>query len=191
MAERFEFHAPHDHELHHAAQHGNTKSFQGTIAVVTAVLATIGALFSYEEGKTQAEAILYKNNAAIAKTEANDQWSYYQAKGVKLNVTEMAAMLVAKPAAEKLTEKAERYRGEQEEIKKEAEKHEAASKHADEMSETYMHQHHRWAQAMTLLQVSIALSAIALLTQRKWLLYIVFGVSGVGVVLGGLAWFGI
>ena len=32
-----------------------------------------------------------------------------------------------------------------------------------------MHVHHRWAQSMTLIQVAIALAAIALLTRRKWL----------------------
>ena len=50
-----------------------------------------------------------------------------------------------------------------------------------------MHLHHRWAQATTALQVSIALAAMALLTRRKWLEYGMFGVAGVGVVLGGLA----
>ena len=51
-----------------------------------------------------------------------------------------------------------------------------------------MHQHHRWAQATTALQISIAMAAIALLTRRKWLEYGVFVLSGLGVVLGLLAW---
>ena len=51
-----------------------------------------------------------------------------------------------------------------------------------------MHQHHRWAQATTALQISIAMAAIALLTKRKWLEYGVFALSGLGVVLGVLAW---
>ena len=50
-----------------------------------------------------------------------------------------------------------------------------------------MHLHHRWAQATTALQVSITLAAMALETRRKWLEYGMFGVAGVGVVLGGLA----
>ena len=32
-----------------------------------------------------------------------------------------------------------------------------------------MHVHHRWAQAMTLIQIAIALAAITLLTRNKWL----------------------
>jgi hypothetical protein len=50
-----------------------------------------------------------------------------------------------------------------------------------------MHVHHRWAQATTALQISIALAAIALLTRRKWLEWGVFGVAAVGTALGGAA----
>ena len=51
-----------------------------------------------------------------------------------------------------------------------------------------MHQHHRWSQATTMLQVAIALAAIALLTRRSWMEYAMFGLAGVGLVLGGLAY---
>jgi len=50
-----------------------------------------------------------------------------------------------------------------------------------------MHVHHRWAQATTALQISIALAAMALLTRRKWLEWGMFGVASIGVALGGLA----
>ena len=50
-----------------------------------------------------------------------------------------------------------------------------------------MHQHHRWAQATTVLQVAIALAAIALLTKKKWVEYAMFGVAAVGAVVGALA----
>ncbi len=50
-----------------------------------------------------------------------------------------------------------------------------------------MHQHHRWAQATTVLQVSIALAAIALLTRKKWVERAMYGVATAGVVIGVLA----
>jgi Domain of unknown function (DUF4337) len=50
-----------------------------------------------------------------------------------------------------------------------------------------MHQHHRWAQATTLLQIAIALAAIALLTKRKWLEWGMFVAGAAGVVVGALA----
>ena len=183
----FHVHGPHDHELEHAAQHGSKDSFSGQIAVMTAILATIGALFSYMGGLTQANAGLYKNNAAIKKTEASNQWNYYQAKSSKQNLAELAAVLVTDEKRPAYKDEIERYKKEKAEIKTAAEKLEAESTDWDKQSDGQLHLHHRWAQATTALQISIALAAIALLTRRKWLEYGMFGVAGLGVVLGGLA----
>jgi SHS2 domain-containing protein len=183
----FHVHGPHDHELEHAAQHGSKDSFSGMIAVMTAILATIGALFSYMGGATQANAGLYKNNAAIKKTEASNQWNYYQAKSSKQNLAELALALVPEDRKATYKDEVERYKKEKAEIKTGAEKLEAEAKAWDEQSDQQMHQHHRWAQATTALQISIALAAIALLTRRKWLEYGMFGVAGIGVVLGAAA----
>lgn len=183
----FHVHGPHDHELEHAAQHGDKDRFSGQIAVMTAVLATIGALFSYMGGATQANAGLYKNNAAIKKTEASNQWNYYQAKSSKQNLSELAVAIVADDKKPLYQSEVERYKKEKAEIKVEADKLEAEAKDWDAQSDSQMHLHHRWAQATTALQISIALAAIALLTRRKWLEWGVLGVAAVGTALGGAA----
>ncbi len=183
----FHVHGPHDHELEHAAQHGDKDSFSGQIAVMTAILATIGALFSYMGGATQANAGLFKNNAAIKKTEASNQWNYYQAKSSKQNLSELAMAIVPEEKKSVYEKEVERYKGEKAEIKLAAEKLEAEAKDWDLKSDAQMHLHHRWAQATTALQISIALAAIALLTRRKWLEWGMFGVAGLGVALGGAA----
>jgi hypothetical protein len=180
----FHVHGPHDHELEHAAQHGDKDRFSGQIAVMTAILATIGALFSYMGGATQANAGLYKNNAAIKKTEASNQWNYYQAKSSKQNLSELALAIVADDRKPIYKDEVERYKKEKAEIKLAAEKLEAEAKSWDDQSDAQMHLHHRWAQATTALQISIALAAIALLTRRKWLEWGMFGVAGVGGLLG-------
>jgi len=184
----FHVHGPHDHELEHAA-HGSADSFAGKLAVVTAVLATVGAMFAYMGGATQATAGLLKNDAAIRKTEASNQWNYYQAKSSKQNLSELAVALAPEAKQPFYLDEVKRYTAEKAEIKVAAEKLEAESKAFDEQSAELMHQHHRWAQATTALQISIAMAAIALLTKRKWLEYVVFGVGGLGVALGALAWF--
>jgi hypothetical protein len=183
----FHVHGPHDHELEHAAQRADKDSFAGTIAVMTAILATIGALFSYMGGATQANAGLYKNNAAIKKTEASNQWNYYQAKSSKQNLSELAVALVADDRKPVYLKEVERYKAEKAEIKLAADKLEAEAKDWDLRSDAEMHLHHRWAQATTALQISIALAAIALLTRRKWLEWGMFGVAALGIALGGLA----
>ena len=183
----FHVHGPHDHELEHAAQHGDKDKFSGTIAVITAILATVGALFSYMGGATQANAGLFKNNAAIKKTEASNQWNYYQSKSSKQNMAELALALVPEDKRPGYKDEVERYKKEKAEIKLAAEKLEADSTNWDKRSDDEMHLHHRWAQATTALQISIALAAMALLTRRKWLEYGMFGVAGLGLVLGALA----
>jgi len=183
----FHVHGPHDHELEHAAQHADKDSFAGIIAVVTAILATIGALFSYMGGATQANAGLYKNNAAIKKTEASNQWNFYQAKSSKQNLAELAMALVPEDRKAGYAKEVERYKGEKAEIKLAADKLEAESKDWDLQSDAQMHVHHRWAQATTALQISIALAAIALLTKRKWLEWGMFGVAAIGIALGAAA----
>jgi hypothetical protein len=183
----FHVHGPHDHEIEHAAQHGDKDSFAGQIAVMTAILATIGALFSYMGGATQANAGLYKNNAAIKKTEASNQWNYFQAKSTKQALAEQARDLAPEDKKATYQGKVERYEKEKNEIKRDADKLEAEAKEWDAQSDAQMHLHHRWAQATTALQISIALAAIALLTRRKWLEWGMFGVAGLGVALGGAA----
>jgi hypothetical protein len=183
----FHVHGPHDHELEHAAQHGDKDSFTGSIAVMTAILATIGALFAYMGGATQANAGLYKNNAAIKKTEASNQWNYYQAKSGKQNLSELAVAIVADDKKGQYQSEVERYKKEKAEIKVVADQLEADAKDWDSQSDAQMHLHHRWAQATTALQISIALAAIALLTRRRWLKWGVFGVAGLGIALGGAA----
>src|SRR5262249_19615703 len=115
MTSGFHVHGPHDHELEHAAQHGDDP-MAGQLAVITAILATVGATFSYMGGNTQAEAALAKNNAAIRKTEASDTWNYYQSKNIKQMLAELAVDLVPQERREKITKDIERYKSEKDPI---------------------------------------------------------------------------
>jgi flagellar basal body-associated protein FliL len=186
----FHVHGPHDHEVEHATQHaahegGSTMINQ--IAMFTAIIATVGAIMSYMGGATQANAGLYKNNAAIKKTEASNQWNYFQSKSTKQSLAELARDLAPDDKKAIYQAKVERYEKEKNEIKVAADKLEAEATVWDKDSDVQMHQHHRWAQATTALQVAIALAAIALLTRKKWLEYAMFVVAGIGVVIGVLA----
>ena len=182
--DHFHVHGPHDHELEHAAQHGANDPFSGRIAVITALLATVGALFSYQGGVTQVNAMLAKNDAQIKKTEASDQWNYYQAKSSKQNLAELALVIAPEDRRAAYRDEVERYKKEKAEIKLAADKLEAEAGDWDRRSDAEMHQHHRWAQATTALQIAIALAAIALLTRRGWLQWGMFGVAGLGTLLG-------
>jgi Domain of unknown function (DUF4337) len=183
----FHVHGPHDHELEHAAEHAAEDGFAGRIAVTTAVLAIVAAMFSYLAGATQATAALYKNDAAISKTEAANQWAYFQAKSSKENFAELAILLGPAGSQASLRADAARYAKEKAEIETAARKLEEQSTEWDRKSTEEMHLHHRWAQATTALQVAIAMAAIALITRRRWLQGIVYAFSATGVVLGAMA----
>jgi ABC-type multidrug transport system fused ATPase/permease subunit len=188
MAEEFEVPSPHEHHLGHVTEHahGSGDNFAGKIAVMTAIMATVGALFSYQAGSTESMAAMNKNNAAIKKTEAANQWNYYQAKSSRQNLAELAATIPGVDAA-KYNAAAERYKTDKEEIRKKAEQLEEDSRHWDELSEVSLHQHHRWAQAMTAIQIAISMAAITLLTRKEWLKRLSYTAAVVSLGLGGLA----
>src|SRR3954468_411228 len=146
----FHVHGPHDHELEHAQQHaaaghGETAhhgiaggSLTNQIALFTALIATVGAIFAYMGGATQANAGLYKNNAAIKKTEASNQWNYFQAKSTKQNLSELALVLVADDRKPVYAKEIDRYKGEKAEIKLAADKLEAEATDWDKQSDVQM-----------------------------------------------------
>ena len=100
------------------------------------------------------------------------------------NLAELSVTLTTGDAQQKFGQAIERYKKEKEEIKVEADKLEAEAKAADKKSEAEMHVHERWALATTLLQIAIALSAITLLTRKRWLLVGVYGSTAIGLVVG-------
>jgi soluble lytic murein transglycosylase-like protein len=106
MSEGFHVHGPHDHEAEHRAQHD---PFAGRIAVMTAIFATVGAFMGYMGGATQNAALLYKNESAIRRTEASDQWNFYQAKSNKQNLAELGATLTSGELQARYAKEVERY----------------------------------------------------------------------------------
>ena len=189
---KFHVHGPHDHAVEHEAAHGNEHAggkggfnLPQMVAIFTAILATIGAIVSYQGGHTQNEALLHKNDAVLKKTEAANQWSYYQAKGTKQNLAELSMALATDPEKRsKYESEVIRYKGEKEEIKKVAEGFEKQSLAADDASKHALSPHNKLAQAMTLIQIAISLASICVLTRKKWML----GLAGVAAAGGLVYW---
>ncbi|MDD2608550.1 MAG: DUF4337 domain-containing protein [Giesbergeria sp.] len=183
----FHVHGPHDHEVEHVAHHGGD-DFTSRLAVLTAVISTIGAVFGYMGGHSQNMALLYKNEASIQKTAASNQWNYYQAKSNKQNLAELSVTLTGGEDKEKFRQEVARYQQEKVEIKAAAEKLEEAAEAANKKSDVEMRVHERWAMGTTLLQVAIALAAIALLTRKRWMLLGVYGSTALGLAAGAMGY---
>jgi hypothetical protein len=181
VSEGFHVHGAHDHAVEHGAQSGDKLS--GRVAVTTAILSTLGAVLSYQGGATQVEAMMFKNEAVLKKTEASNQWAYYQAKSNKQNLAELAQGLAPPDRKDFYKQEIDRYKLEKFEIKQKADALEEEVKKANDRSEAAMHPHHRIAQALTLMQVAISLASITVLTRKTWLFWGAMGAAGGGAAL--------
>src|SRR5436305_328026 len=127
-------HQPHEEMVEHGA---HTDSLAQRVALTTAILATIGALFGYQAGQIANESMLRKNDSIAKKTEESDQWGYYQAKSTREFIANNMSLLATDDKTrEKLKADAERYSKEKDEIKREADKLHAEAVKLNEESES-------------------------------------------------------
>lgn len=135
------------------------------VALSTAILAVLAAIAGLLSGQ-------HANEAMMNQIESSDQWNYYQAKSIKASVLDAKISLSGTPD-ESDQSKRDRYEKEQEQIKSEAERKEAAAK-------SNFHKHEVFARGVTMFQIAIAIAAISALTKRPkfWIVSLLFGVVG-------------
>ena len=189
MEDEYEVPSPHEHEMEEAVEkerYGLTQK----IALMTAILATLGALISYQSGSAQNEAMFLKNESILKQAEASDQWAFYQAKSIKSHQDDATAALATDPdvKARFLADKAKED-SDKAEIQAEAKKLQAESRKLGEAAEAKLRPHERLALALTFLQIAIALAAITVLTRRRWLLWGSVASAAIGIVTSATAFF--
>lgn len=170
---------------------GSNPQWLRYLSLATALVAVLAAVASLLSGSRSNEAILQKNEALLVQTRASDQWSYFQAKGVKgaLAASQAEVLAEANPAlAAHLRKEAERYKGEQADIQTAAQELERKVEEYNRRSTADLEEHHQLALAVTLFQIAIAMGAIAALTRRQFLLWtgLVATLTAVGFLLRGL-----
>ena len=160
----------HEH-VHHLASHGpSTEPWTMRVALSTALFAAIAAIASLIAGQEA-------NEAMAAQIQSSDQWSFYQAKSIKANLLdtkdELLVAMGRTPNA-KDAEKRATYGIEKDAVK------ELATEKANES--VRLLQRHEWmARAVTMFQVAIALSAIAMLTKQRLFWRIGLGLGAIGI----------
>jgi hypothetical protein len=184
MSEEFEVHGQHDHAVEHGAHHDPLGRW---VAMFTALLATIGALISYQNGASESQGLEFKNEAILRKSEASDQWAYYQAKGIKQVIVE-SSNANADAERQRRDSEAHRYATEKLAIEVEARKLDAAAAAANVASELAFKPHHRLAQALALIQAAIAVAALTVLTRRRWMLAFSGACALTGAAFWAMAW---
>jgi hypothetical protein len=173
MPEEIEVPTEHLHEKLEEAVHHSQETWIMKVALTAALLSVLAAISALFAGH-------YANEAMLEQIQASDQWSFYQAKGIKASVLESRMILLkqmGKETDQKDLATAERYKKEQKEIGGEAaEKQEGSAKH--------LVLHNALSKGVTLFQIAIAICAISALTRKKWLWYgsMILGMAGILVV---------
>ncbi len=159
------------------------------IAVITAILAVVAAIGALRSGLLVNEALLAKNDEISLRTQATDQWSYYQAKSIKgvIYETTLALLPPGSPQIARSQAEVARYDREQKQIQAKAEDLERKADVKDAVSARDMDRHHIFAFSVSLCQIAIALSAIAALTRsrRVWVFGLAAGLAGGTALVGG------
>ncbi len=159
------------------------RGFLRRVSLSTALIAVLAAVAALQAGSTINEALLQKNDAMATHNEAFDLWAQYQAKGIKsslLNGEKQTLISLDRVPPANLDADIARYQKEQGEIAAGARKKEEGAGRAADEAAHFTHRHHRYASAVALMQIAVALSAIAALSKNRllWGLSILVAVSG-------------
>ena len=140
-----------------------------SVAISTALMAVFAAMAGLLAGH-------HSNEALIDQIKASDQWAYYQAKSIKAEIRALQPEAISSKS-----KTPEQVKVEEEVIKKKAEE-------AEKSSEFHLQKHIRLARSVTLLQVSIAISAISILTRKRfmWVLGIIIALAGIGIFVSAI-----
>jgi hypothetical protein len=138
------------------------------IAISTALMAVLAAVSSLVAGD-------HANEALIEQIKASDQWAYYQAKGIKADISSLNRDSSVRDSSEK------KYKAQQQDIKEEAEKHQHAS-------EEHLKRHVLLARSVTFFQIAIAISAISILSKKRvlWYFAVLLAIAGIVFFITGL-----
>lgn len=164
-----------EHIEHHA--HNSQEKWVSWVALSTAILAAFAAVAALLAGD-------HANEAMISQIKSSDKWSHYQSKSIKKLVLKSKLDLLAAQGHQadgKDREKLAEYDKDQDEIQVEA-------KQEGEEAEEHLHKHVRMARGVTMFQIAITISAIAVLTKRHafWFVGLAFGAAGIFFLLLGL-----
>lgn len=173
--EEMEVPTEHLHEhINEQAEHSKDK-WSMYLAVSTAIMAVMAAFGSLLAGH-------YSNEAMISQIRSSDQWAYYQAKGIKYEILHSTIRLDKEGAeADQIKAAMAKYKSEQAEITAKADKYEKES-------EMHLQKHNTVSYGVTLFQIAIAISAIAMLTGRRFLWYFSILLSLAGMVMLALSY---
>ena len=177
--------------VNEAVEHASESRLNSIIAALVAITATFMALCNVKDGNIV-------QGMQQAQAQAVDQWSYYQAKGMKQNLAEATldqlqlqrAMLADPKFAAMLDEKIAVY---QKQVKKYEKEKAGIKKVAEGAQKEYDRLNFHDDQvdmSEACLSVAIALFGVTALTRKRWLIFVAGAFMFFGVLFGLAGFFG-
>jgi hypothetical protein len=173
------------HELHEHAEHAREHPDLAPVTLTMAVLAVLVATVSLLGHRASTEEVILQNKVT-------DQWSYYQAKDIRMHSAESFAdlagvMAVRDPeAAAKLQEK---IRGEAEKFKEDKKEVQAKARELEEEFGLTHHRVDRFDLAEVFLEIALVITSITLLSGRRIFWHAGLLMAAIGIVLAGTGLF--
>jgi hypothetical protein len=176
--------AEHIHHATHAAHGEGDRKLTRDTALAVTVMAIMAATIGSLQETESTHALGQKNEAVLLQARASDQWSFFQAKSVKKNSYQIAAEQAAGSGRDPapFADKAKRYAEEEDEVKAKATELEEESRGKWETSTHHTHRLHTLTLAATLVHVGIAVSSLAIFTNRRLPLH-----GALALAAGGIA----
>jgi chorismate mutase len=171
------------HEMHEQAEEARHNPSLKPVSLTMAVMAVLVATVTLLGHRAHIEQV-------IAQAKASDQWSFYQAKGIRRHNFEAFAELMSaltskdeareEKARAKFLQQADKYREDQAEIEKEARKLEQEVIMAGRKA-------NRFNIGEVFLEIALVVTSITLLTSNRgyWVMGLIFAALGVSVAVTG------
>ncbi len=168
-------------EIHHEVEGGHDP-FGQTIGILTSLLAVLLAIVTIVSHRAHTEGVL-------VKADANDKWSYYQSKRIKLHNIELGEDLLGMlaPANDATAKKMERFQAEQKKYQREGDEVQADAKKLEGEVGDIERRALRYDFGEGLLEISLVLSSLYFISKKRLFPYIgmVAGIAGIGTFLSG------
>ncbi len=161
-------------------------------------IAVLAAIATQWAGKYSTRTLVALNDSTYNQALASDQWSYFQASSIKLNLYETFHELSASAPASDPSDAAKREQVFKDKVKKyndnkdkaqaEAQAKEAArQKNRDLATDSSLHGG-GMGLATSIFQISIAMGSICLVAKKKWLWYVSLLLAAAATVKMILVW---
>jgi hypothetical protein len=169
-------------EIHHEVEGEGADPTGKTIGVLASVLAVFLAVVTIVSHRAHTDAVLFKS-------EANDKWSYYQAKKIKFHSLELGVdLLNAMPArTAKADETLERYEKEKKRYTKESNEAQDDARKTDEEAAHVEAQALRYDFGEGLLEIGLVLTSLYFIARSKLfpIVGVISAVIGIGLAVSG------